>query len=151
MQRALAHPALERHVAECALEDRAKAAAARRSLRRRVTSGQRLSLPELIAVKRHLSTGLSSDERLVVTRSMRRTILQIGGAIAVALSVFLFVFMDLRRSYTLGLEPAGSGAAHRRSLVAAMQQIADRLKKTRHVRVRGEILPRKTLPAFYQK
>lgn len=109
----LAHPGLERHVAECALEDRAKAAAARRSLRRRVTSGQRLSLPELIAVKRHLSTGLSSDERLVVARSMRRTVLQIGGAIVVALGVFLSVFMDLRRSYTLGLEPAGSGAAAR--------------------------------------
>jgi HEAT repeat protein len=44
---------------------------------------------------------------------MQRTILQIGGAIAVALGVFLFVFMDLRRSYTLGLEPAGGGAAAR--------------------------------------
>ena len=44
---------------------------------------------------------------------MRRTILQIGGAIALALGVFLFVFMDLRRSYTLGLEPAGGGAAAR--------------------------------------
>jgi len=110
---ALAHPGLERHVAECALEDRAKAAAARRSLRRRVTSGQRLSLPELVAVKRHLSAGLSSDERLVVARSMRRTILQVGGTVAVALGVFLSVFMDLRRSYTLGLEPAGGGAAAR--------------------------------------
>jgi HEAT repeat protein len=110
---ALAHPGLERHVAECALEDRAKAAAARRSLRRRVTSGQRLSIPELVAVKRHLSAGLSPDERLVVVRSLRRTILQIGGAIAVALGLFLFVFMDLRRSYTLGLEPAGGGAAAR--------------------------------------
>jgi len=110
---ALAHPGLERHVAECALEDRANEAAARRSLRRRVTSGQRLSIPELVAVKRHLSAGLSSDERLVVARSMQRTILQIGGAIAVALGVFLFVFMDLRRSYTLGLEPAGGGAAAR--------------------------------------
>ena len=29
------------------------------------------------------------------------------------IGVFLFVFMDLRRSYTLGLEPAGGGAAAR--------------------------------------
>ena len=48
-----------------------------------------------------------------MARSLRRTILQIGGAIALALGLFLFVFMDLRRSYTLGLEPAGGGAAAR--------------------------------------
>ncbi len=49
----------------------------------------------------------------MVTRSLRRSILQIGAVAALALGLFLFLFMNLRRSYTLGLEPAGGGAAAR--------------------------------------
>jgi HEAT repeat protein len=110
---ALTHPALASHVAEFALEDRARAAAARRSLHHRVTLGQRLNVVELYAVKRHLSAGLSISERALVARSLRRTILRLGLGVAVALGVFVFLFMNLRRSYTLGFEPAGGGPAAR--------------------------------------
>jgi hypothetical protein len=110
---ALAHPALARHVAEFALEDRAHAAAARRSLHRRVTLGQRLDVLELYAVKRHLTAGLSAAERALVARSVRRLVFQVGLGVALALGVFVFLFLNLRRSYTLGFEPAGGGAAAR--------------------------------------
>jgi hypothetical protein len=110
---ALVHPALARPIERFAIEDRARAAAARRALRRRVTVGQRLSLAELFAVKRHLGAALLPEEQSAVTRGLRRTALQAGLAAVLALGFFLFLFMDVRRSYTLGFEPPGGGAAAR--------------------------------------
>jgi HEAT repeat protein/DNA-binding MarR family transcriptional regulator len=110
---ALSHPGLAPHVDELTLEDRASAAAARRHLRRRVTQGQRLSLPERYAVKRHLAAGLSAEEQSIVTRSLRRTVVRIGIGAALALGILVFLFMGLRRSYTLGFEPAAGGSAAR--------------------------------------
>jgi HEAT repeat protein len=109
----LLHPGLAPQVAEVTLEDRATSAAARRALRRRVTLGQRLNLSELYAVKRHLGSALAPEEQSAVARSVRRAVLQVGLGVALALGVFLFMYMDLRRSYTLGFEPVGGGAAAR--------------------------------------
>ena len=109
----LAHPGLAPQIAELTLEERARSAAARRALRRRVTLGQRLNLSELYSVKRHLGWALTPEEQSAVARSVRRSVLQVGLGVALALGVFLFLYMDLRRSYTLGFEPVGGGAAAR--------------------------------------
>jgi len=78
-----------------------------------VTLNQRLDVLELYAVKRHLAAGLSGAERALVARSMRRLVFQVGLTVAVALGIFVSMFLNLRRSYTLGFEPTGGGAAAR--------------------------------------
>ena len=51
---ALAHPALRETIEDFAITDRARATNARRALTRRIATGERLRVPELFAVQRHL-------------------------------------------------------------------------------------------------
>src|SRR4029077_17846966 len=64
----LAHPALRETVRDFAIADRARAVVARRTLRRRLSTGDRLRLPELYAVFRHLGGTLTPEEKVAVRR-----------------------------------------------------------------------------------
>ncbi len=110
---ALAHPGLRGSVESFGIEDRARAAAARRALRRRLTAGERLRLPELWAVHRHLAGALAADEQVTFMRSVRRNAVQIGGGTALALALVVALYANMRRSYTLGFEPRDAGGAAR--------------------------------------
>ncbi|HET6283672.1 MAG TPA: HEAT repeat domain-containing protein, partial [Polyangia bacterium] len=109
---ALVHPALRGPIEDFSVAERARATVARRKLRRRLNMGDRLRLPELVAVRRHLGAALTNDEQGAVVRSVRRHAILIGGGVALTLGLVIFLFADLRKSYTLGFEPpAGGGAA----------------------------------------
>jgi HEAT repeat protein/predicted ATPase len=110
---ALSHPGLAPAVESFAIDDRARAAEARRALRRRLTAGERLRLPELWAVHRHLGGALAADEQVTFTRSVRRAALQAGVGVAVVLAIFVALVSNMRRSYTLGFEPREGGGAAR--------------------------------------
>jgi HEAT repeat protein len=110
---ALAHPGLRDAVESFGIEDRARAAAARRALRRRLTAGERLRLPELYAVHRHLAGSLAPDEQVTFMRSVRRNAIQIGGGAALAIALVVALYANMRRSYTLGFEPRDAGGAAR--------------------------------------
>jgi HEAT repeat protein len=110
---ALAHPGLRDAVESFGIEDRARAAAARRTLRRRLTAGERLRLPELWVVHRHLAGALAPDEQVTFMRSVRRNAVQLGGGAALALALLVALYANMRRSYTLGFEPRDAGGAAR--------------------------------------
>jgi HEAT repeat protein len=110
---ALAHPGLVPAVESFAIDDRARAAEARRSLRRRLTAGERLRLPELWAVHRHLGGALAPDEQVTFMRSARRAALQAGVGAALVIAIFVALVSSMRRSYTLGFEPRDGGGAAR--------------------------------------
>ncbi|HEY2728486.1 MAG TPA: HEAT repeat domain-containing protein [Polyangia bacterium] len=110
---ALAHPGLAAVVESFAIEDRARAAAARRALRRRLTASDRLRLPELWAVHRHLGSALAPDEQVTFVRSLRRSAIQIGLGAALAIALLVALVGNMRRSYTLGFEPHEGGGAAR--------------------------------------
>jgi HEAT repeat protein len=110
---ALAHAGLGPAVESFAIEDRAQAAEARRALRRRLTAGERLRLPEIWAVHRHLGGQLAPDEQVTFVRSLRRAALQAGGAAALAIVLIVALVSNMRRSYTLGFEPRTGGGAAR--------------------------------------
>jgi HEAT repeat protein len=110
---ALAHAGLGPAVESFAIEDRAQAAEARRALRRRLTSGERLRLPEIWAVRRHLGGELAPDEQVTFVRSVRRAAIQAGGGAALVIALFIALVSNMRRSYTLGFEPREGGGAAR--------------------------------------
>ncbi|HVZ71993.1 MAG TPA: HEAT repeat domain-containing protein [Polyangia bacterium] len=110
---ALAHAGLRGAVESFGIEDRARATAARRALRRRLTAGERLRLRELWAVHRHLAGALAPDEQVTFMRSVRRNALQIGGGAALVIALLVALYANMRRSYTLGLEPRDAGGAAR--------------------------------------
>jgi HEAT repeat protein len=110
---ALTHPGLRAAVEAFTIEDRARAASARRALRRRLTAGERLRLPELYAVYRHLGTSLAPDEQVTFKRSLRRNALQLCAGAALIVSILVALFASMRRSYTLGFEPREGGGAAR--------------------------------------
>jgi HEAT repeat protein len=110
---ALAHEGLAGVVESFAIEDRARAATARRALRRRLTAGERLRLPELWAVHRHLGAALAPDEQVTYMRSLRRSGVQIGLGAALAIALVVALVGNMRRSYTLGFEPREGGGAAR--------------------------------------
>jgi HEAT repeat protein len=108
----LAHAGLGDVVESFAIEDRARAAEARRALRRRLTAGERLRLHELWAVHRHLGGALAPDEQITFIRSVRRNAIQLGLGAALVIAVFVALVGNMRRSYTLGFEPRdGAGAS----------------------------------------
>ena len=109
----LTHPGLRGVVESFAIEDRARAAEARRALRRRLTAGERLRLPELWAVHRHLGGALAPDEQVTFMRSVRRNAVQVGLGVALGISIFVALGGNMRRSYTLGFEPREGGGAAR--------------------------------------
>jgi HEAT repeat protein len=110
---ALAHPGLGPAVESFAIQDRARAAEARRALRRRLTAGERLRLPELWAVRRHLGSQLAPDEQVTFIRSVRRSALQLGLGAALAIALVIALVSNMRRSYTLGFEPREGGGGAR--------------------------------------
>ena len=115
---ALAHPALREIIEDFAITDRARATIARRALTRRIATGERLRVPELVAIHRHLRGTLTPPERAVVRRGL-------GGAgdahrpraSRVAMLVIAALYADSRRAYSLAFEPpdAGGGGARRRA------------------------------------
>jgi HEAT repeat protein len=109
----LAHPALGPMVREFAIADEARAVLARRALRRRLATGERLRLPELYAVLRHLRATLASNERAAVRRGLGAAALRLGLGVALVALVLMALYADSRRSYTLALDPPGAGAASR--------------------------------------
>jgi HEAT repeat protein len=110
---ALAHPGLRATVEAFGIEDRARAAEARRALRRRLTSGDRLRVHELWAVHRHLGGTLAPDEQVTFMRSLRRAGLQVAVGAALVGSILVALYGNMRRSYTLGFEPRDGGGAAR--------------------------------------
>jgi HEAT repeat protein len=110
---ALAHAGLGPAVESFAIADRARSAEARRALRRRLTAGERLNLPELWAVHHHLGGQLAPDEQVTFVRSLRRSAIQIGGGLALAIALVVALVSNMRRSYTLGFEPREGGGAAR--------------------------------------
>jgi HEAT repeat protein len=110
---ALAHPGLRGAVEAFGIEDRGNAAAARRALRRRLTAGEHLRVPEIITVYRQLGGTLAPDEQVTFKRSLRRTGLQIGLVAGLFISILVAMYTSARRSYTLGFEPREGGSAPR--------------------------------------
>jgi HEAT repeat protein len=109
----LAHPALRERVREFAIADRARAVVARRALRRRIATGERLRVPELYGVFRHLRGTLTPPEQTAVRRSVRDAALRIGLGVSLVMLVMAGMFADSRRSYTLALDPADGAATSR--------------------------------------
>jgi len=103
---ALAHPCLVARIEEFAASEVGAAHDIRRTLRRRVLAGERLSLPEIRRVRHHLGGDLASDEASTLRRSIRRSALQIGSAIVLLLAVLLALIFEVRATYTLAFEPA---------------------------------------------
>lgn len=109
----LLHPALVGPLGSYAAGPRAAAAHARRRLRGRALAGDRLTIPELLSVRRNLGAALSPDEQATVRRSTRRAVFQIGLSSLVVLTVLIAVYFDLRTSYTLALAPPGPRSSAR--------------------------------------
>ncbi len=101
----LAHPALREVIEEFAIADRARATVARRTLRRRIATGQRLRMREVYDVLRHLRGTLAPDERLAVRRSLGGVGMRVGLALALVVLLVTALYADSRRAYTLGLDP----------------------------------------------
>jgi len=102
---ALAHASLVERIHDYAAVDAARTKEARRSLRRRVLAGARLSLPELRAVRQRLGGSLDKDEEATVTRSLRRTAFHTGVGLVTAVGLLFAVFFELRNSYNLSFDP----------------------------------------------
>jgi HEAT repeat protein len=110
---ALAHPALREIVEDFAITDRARATNARRALTRRIATGTRLRVPELVAIHRHLRGTLTGPERAVVRRGLGAAAMRISLGLAVAMLVIAALYADSRRAYSLAFEPADASAAAR--------------------------------------
>lgn len=114
----LQHPALAPRIEEAFALDAARAKQARQSLRRRGLAGGRLSLRELYRVRRHLGGALAAEEKIVVTRSLRRSIFHVVLGASAAVGLILAVLFDLRSSYSLDFTPSG-GAPDARLVIRA--------------------------------
>jgi len=110
---ALAHPALRERVREFAIVDHARAVVARRALGRRIATGERLRVPELGAVFRHLRGTLSPDEQTAVRRGLRDGLLRVGLVMSLVMLAVAGMFADSRRSYTLAFDPPDGGGSAR--------------------------------------
>jgi HEAT repeat protein len=109
----LAHPGLTGAVEAFGIEDRGRAAAARRALRRRLTAGEHLRVPELWTVYRHLVGTLAPDEQVTFVRSLRRNGLQIGLVAGLFIAIIVAMYANARRAYTVGFEPREGGSSAR--------------------------------------
>src|SRR3954468_12266552 len=109
----LAHPALRETIEDYAITDRARATNARRALTRRIATGERLRLPELVAIQRHLRGTLTPPERAVVRRGLGAAAMRISLGAAIAMLVIAALYADSRRAYSLTFDPRDAGAAAR--------------------------------------
>ncbi len=110
---ALIHTCLAERVHAFAAVERARGDRLRRILRKRVMSGDRMTLREIVGVRRFLGTALGSDEETLVARSLRRKAFQAGVGLVIAVALLVAVFVNLRQSYTLAYDPPGGGAGAR--------------------------------------
>ena len=101
-----AHPCLVARIEDFAASDVSAAHDIRRTLRRRILAGGRLSLPEIRRVRRYLGGDLASDEATTLKRSIRRSAVQIGSSITLLLAVLIALIFEVRTTYTLAFEPA---------------------------------------------
>ena len=111
----LAHPALAPYVEAFGIEDRARAEAVRRRLRGTMAQGGRgrLTMLELLAVRRTLGAALSETEQALVGRSLRRLIVQAAVVVGVLIAVSAMALIDTRQAYVLAFDPPRAGAASR--------------------------------------
>jgi HEAT repeat protein len=100
------HPCLIARIEEFAASDVGAAHDIRRTLRRRILAGARLSLPEIRRVRRYLGGDLAADEAATLRRSIRRSVLQIGSAVTLLIGVLLALIFEVRATYTLAFDPA---------------------------------------------
>ena len=105
-------PGLREVIEDFAMADRARAAAARRALRRRVGSGERLRLPELCAVP---ATWAASWRRRAgaFAEPGRARDAAPGWGWRWRSLIIVAMYTDSRRAYTLGLDPRDGGGAAR--------------------------------------
>lgn len=101
----LLHPALAPRIAQYGAEAQAATASVRRRLRKRVYAGERLTIPELVLVRRRLGAALNADEASAVRRSTRRAVFQVSLVALVTAAVLVVLYLDARASYTLKLLP----------------------------------------------
>jgi hypothetical protein len=109
----LAHPALREVVLQATLADRGRTAVARRMLARRRAAGERLRIPELVAVARSLRGPQAPEDRALLRRSLAAVGLRAGLAVVLVLLIVVALFADSRRAYTLALDPPGAGPSAR--------------------------------------
>jgi len=109
----VAHPALRGTIRDFAIAEHARATIARRALTRRLATGDRLRVPELVAVHRHLRGTLTPPERLAVRRSLGGAAMRIGLGVALGLLVVAGLYADSRRAYSVAFDPPEAGSAAR--------------------------------------
>jgi HEAT repeat protein len=109
----LAHPAIGPYVEAFGIEDRARTEAVRRRLHARMAQGGRLTVRELVTVKRTLGTALSSAERDLFGRSLRRHIGEAAIVLALIGGLCATLIVDSRQAYVLDFEPPRASAASR--------------------------------------
>lgn len=109
----LAHSSLAVRINEYASVDAARTKEARRSLRRRVLAGARLSLPELRAVRQRLGGSLDSAEESAVNKSIRRNVFHFGIGLVAAVGLLFAVYFELRNSYNLDFVPSADSPSAR--------------------------------------
>jgi hypothetical protein len=109
----LAHPALRETIRDFAIAQYARATIARRALTRRIATGDRLRVPELIAVQRHLRGTLTPQERVAVRRGLGGAAMRISMGVAIAMLIIAGLYADSRRAYSLTFDPAEAGPTAR--------------------------------------
>ncbi len=148
---ALAHPALQSYVDAFGIEDRARTEAIRRRLRARMATGGRLTVRELLTVRRTLGAALSAAERALFGRSLRRHAVQIAIAAVLVIAVVVSFVADSRQAYVLAFDPpqAPPDARHAASpdappRTSAASRVVVRAGRPRRGLVR--LLPRASSP-----
>jgi hypothetical protein len=109
----VAHPALRGAIRDFAIAEHARATIARRALTRRIATGDRLRVPELVAVHRHLRGTLTPPERVAVRRSLGAAAMRISLGVALALLIVAGLYADTRRAYSVAFDPPEAGPAAR--------------------------------------
>ena len=71
-------------------------------------TGSRLTVRELIAVRRFLGPRLSPAEQEVFTRSLRRHIIHLSVVAGLAIVLGTTILLDARQAYVLGFDPLGA-------------------------------------------
>ena len=109
----LAHPSLREVIEDYAITDRARATIARRALTRRIATGERLRVPELYAVHRHLRGTLTAPERAAARRSLGGAAMRVSLGVAVVMLIIAALYADSRRAYSLAFDPSDANPAAR--------------------------------------
>jgi HEAT repeat protein len=111
----LVHRGLAPFVAAFVIEDRARVEKTRRQLHSRMLADTRgrLTVRELISVRRTLGPALSAREKDLFNRSLRRVVIQAAIGMGLCLAVVAMFLMDARQAYVLAFDPPRAGAVAR--------------------------------------